>query len=210
MPRYYSAFLLTAFTLGGQTAAQTNWPCFRGPNADGIARGVTMTPTVWNVERSENILWKQAVPGLGHSCPIIWLDRLFVTSALNQRKNAPLKVGLYGDPASAEDSDVQQWKIFCLNKNTGEILWNKTACEGVPKLKRHPKATHANCTTATDGSNVVAFFGSEGLYCYGMEGRLRWQRDLGTLRTSPMVYNDAPEPKGVELEWGFASSPIIY
>jgi len=168
-----------------------------------------VTPTVWNVERSENILWKQAIPGLGHSCPIIWGDRLFVTSALNLRKNAPLKVGLYGDPASAEDSDAQQWKILCLNKNTGEIVWERTAHEGVPKLKRHPKSTHANSTMATDGTNVVAFFGSEGLYCYDMDGNPRWQKDFGTLRTSPMVYNDKPDPQGIDLEWGFASSPMI-
>ncbi len=129
---------------------------------------------------------------------------------MNQRNPAPLKVGLYGDPESAQDNDVQQWKIFCLDKRTGEVLWEKTAHEGVPKQKRHPKATHANCTMATDGTNVVAFFGSEGLYCYDMEGHLRWQKDWGTLRTSPVVYNDKPDPQGVDLEWGFANSPIIY
>jgi outer membrane protein assembly factor BamB len=169
-----------------------------------------VTPTVWNVEMSENILWKQAIPGLGHSGPIIWGNQLFVTSAVNQRKTAPLKVGLYGDPASAEDSDVQRWKIFCLDKNTGESVWERTAHEGVPKLKRHPKSTHANCTMASDGTNLVAFFGSEGLYCYDMDGNPRWQTDFGTLRTSPMVYNDKPDPQGIDLEWGFASSPIIY
>jgi outer membrane protein assembly factor BamB len=135
---------------------------------------------------------------------------LFVTTAVNQRKAAPLKVGLYGNPASADDNDVQQWKVICLNQNSGDLLWERTAHEGVPKLKRHPKATHANCTMATDGTNLVAFFGSEGLYCYDMDGHLRWQKDWGTLRTSPMVYNDAPEPSGALLEWGFASSPIIY
>ena len=63
---------------------------------------------------------------------------------------------------------------------------------------------------ATDGTNVIAFFGSEGLYCYDMDGHPRWQKDWGTLRTSPMVYDDAPFPQGMDLEWGFASSPIIY
>jgi outer membrane protein assembly factor BamB len=206
---YYSMVLLSLLTLSFPAAAQTNWPCFRGANAGGIAKGAT-TATVWNAEKSENILWKQSVPGLGHSSPIIWGDRLFVTTAVNQHKAAPLKVGLYGDPGSAEDVDDQQWKIFCLNKKTGKILWNKTAHESVPKQKRHSKATHANCTMATDGTNLVAFFGSEGLYCYDMEGHLRWQKDFGTLRVSPMVYNDAPDPKGADLEWGFASSPIIY
>ena len=159
---YYSTVLLISLTLAWPAGAQTNWPSFRGANADGIAKGAA-TPTVWNAEELENILWKRAIPGLGHSSPIIWGDRLFVTTAVNERKAAPLKVGLYGDPASAEDNDVQQWRIFCLKKETGEILWDKTAHEGVPKLKRHPKATHANCTMATDGTSVVAFFGYEGL-----------------------------------------------
>ena len=204
-----STVLLGLLTLAWPAGAQTNWPSFRGPNATGIAHGAA-TVTVWNVPTSDNILWKKSIPGLGHSSPIIWADRLFVTTAVNQGKTAPLKVGLYGDPGSAEDNDVQQWKIYCLSKRTGEILWDKTVHEGVPKLKRHPKATHANCTMATDGRGVVAFFGSEGLYCFDMDGLPRWHKDWGTLRTSPMVYNDAPDPQGIDLEWGFASSPIIY
>ncbi len=196
-------------TLAGLAAEQTNWLSFRGPLAWGIS---TNAPTVatWNVEKSENILWKTPIPGLGHSSPIIWGDRLFVTSAVNQSKSAPLKVGLYGDPASADDNEVQQWKVFCLSKKTGEVLWQTNAHEGTPKVRRHPKATHANCTMATDGTNVLAFFGSEGLYCFDLEGHLRWQRDFGVLRANPTVYNDAPDPEGANLEWGFASSPIIY
>src|SRR6266850_1720392 len=138
MTPHCSTVLLTLMALGWPAGAQTNWPSFRGANADGIAKGAA-TATVWNAEKSENVLWKKAIPGLGHSSPIIWGDRLFVTSAVNQRKTAPLKVGLYGDPGSAEDDDVQQWKIFCLNKRTGEILWDRTAREGAPKQKRHSK-----------------------------------------------------------------------
>ena len=200
---------LAPLTFAWAAAAQTNWPQFRGANADGIAKGA-VTPTVWNVNKSENVLWKRPIPGLGHSSPVIWGDKLFITTAVNEQKTAPLKVGLYGDPGSAEDNDVQQWKILCLNKETGAVVWDKTAHKGAPKQKRHTKATHANCTMATDGKNLVAFFGSEGLYCCDMEGHLRWQKDFGTLRISPVVYNDAPDPKGADLEWGFASSPIIY
>jgi outer membrane protein assembly factor BamB len=205
----YSAVLLTWLACAPAAVAQTNWPGFRGPEAAGKALGPP-TVTAWNCETSENVLWKRAIPGLGHSSPIIWGDRLFLTTAVNQRKTAPLKVGLYGDPASAQDNDLQQWRIFCLNKRTGEVLWDKTAFEGVPKLKRHPKATHANCTMATDGKSLVAFFGSEGLYCFDLDGHPRWQKNWGVLRASPMVYNDAPDPQGADLEWGFASSPIIY
>jgi hypothetical protein len=113
--------MLSFVTLAWPAAAQTNWPSFRGPNAAGIAAR-TITPTVWNTEKSENILWNTPIPGLGHSSPIIWGDRLFVTTAVNQSKTAPLKVGLYGEPESAEDDDIQQWKVFCLDKKTGEIL----------------------------------------------------------------------------------------
>ena len=209
MPSPQSTALFLLLALVGLAPAQTNWPSFRGPNASGLATAV-ITVTSWNIETSENVQWKQAVPGLGHSCPIVWGERVFVTSAVNQSKAAPLKVGLYGDPESAADNEVQQWKVFCLDKRTGKILWERTAKEGVPKLKRHPKSTHANCTMSTDGTNVIAFFGSEGLYCYDLEGHLRWQKDWGTLRISPVVYNDKLDPQGADLEWGFASSPVIY
>ncbi|HEY5910427.1 MAG TPA: PQQ-binding-like beta-propeller repeat protein [Verrucomicrobiae bacterium] len=209
MSPHHSSIPLLVLVLALPAIAQTNWPSFRGTHANGIAKGAE-TATAWNMEKSENVLWKTVIPGLGHSSPIIWGDQLFITTAINQSKSAPLKVGLYGDPESATDNDVQQWKIFCLNKRTGKVLWEKTAREGVPKQKRHPKATHANCTMATDGTHLVAFFGSEGLYCYDMEGHQRWQKDWGTLRISPVIYNDAPFPSGADLEWGFASSPIIY
>src|SRR5437867_3121055 len=113
MLRCHWTVLLALLPLVCPARAETNWPSFRGANAEGIARGPA-TVTDWNVEKSENILWKKVVPGLGHSSPIIWGDRLFITTAVNQRKNAPLKVGLYGDPGSAEDNDIQQWKVLCL------------------------------------------------------------------------------------------------
>src|ERR1043166_1747194 len=96
-PRHGSALfiLITAISVAG---AQTNWPQFRGARADGIAKG-SVTAAVWKMETGENILWKTAIPGLGHSSPTIWGDRVFVTTAVIQSKTAPLKVGLYGDPA---------------------------------------------------------------------------------------------------------------
>jgi outer membrane protein assembly factor BamB len=200
---------LVAACAGVAGAAQVNWPSFRGPGANGLAPGAA-TATAWNVQKSENVLWQTPIPGLGHSSPIIWGDRLYVTTAVNERKTAPLKVGLYGDPKSADDNDEQQWRVYCLDRKTGALLWQSTACQGVPPVKRHPKATHANCTMATDGTNVLAFFGSAGLYCYDLDGHLRWKKDLGILRANPTVYNDAPDPTGWMLEWGFASSPILF
>jgi outer membrane protein assembly factor BamB len=202
--------LVCSAIIGCQSAtAQTNWPSFRGSFASGIATD-SETPATWNTGTGQHIGWKTPIPGLGHSSPVIWGPRLFVTTAVNEKKAAALKVGLYGEPESAEDNDVQRWEVFCLDKSSGKILWQVTSREGSPKVPRHPKATHANCTVATDGTNIVGFFGSEGLYCYDMDGHLRWQKDFGRLKVSPTVYNDAPDPKGTDLDWGFASSPVIY
>ena len=92
--------------------------------------------------------------------------------------------------------------MYCLDKRTGKIVWERTACTGVPKIKRHPKASHANPTPATDGVHVIASFGSEGLYCYDRDGKLLWQKSLGVLDSG--WFYDA------DYQWGFGSSPILY
>jgi len=136
-----------------------NWPSFRGPNASGIAENFA-TPISWDVETLKNIKWKIAIPGLAHSSPIIWEDRMYITTASGEA-DAELKVGLYGNIVPVDDDSVHEWKVYCLDKKTGKILWERTAHKGVPKVKRHPKATHANSTPGTDGKYIVAFFGSE-------------------------------------------------
>jgi len=178
-----------------------NWPSFRGTNACGIAEGFE-TATTWNAEKSENIRWKVPIPGLGHSSPVVWGNHLFVLTAIRSTGKAPLKVGLYGDGDSADDDVSQKWMVYCVDKKTGKIIWQKLAHEGIPKIRRHTKATHANTTAATDGKRLVAFFGSEGLYCYDMSGKPLWKKDFGVLESGPY---DSPE-----LRWGFASSPILH
>jgi outer membrane protein assembly factor BamB len=179
----------------------SNWPSFRGPNARGIAEGYK-TPTAWNVEERKNLRWKIPLPGLGHSSPIVWGNRIFVTTAISGHAKPELKVGLYGDVTPVTDDTVHRWKVYCLDRNTGRVVWERTAHTGVPKIRRHTKATHANSTMATDGRNVIAFFGSEGLYCYDLNGRLRWKKDLGLLDSGWFVSPAA--------QWGFASSPVIF
>ncbi len=178
-----------------------NWPGFRGHNADGIAENYS-TPVFWNLDSSKNIKWKIEIPGLGHSSPIVWGDKLFITTAISGMENPELKVGLYGSIEPVEDETVHQWKVFCLDKNSGKIFWEQTSFTGIPKVKRHPKATHANSTPVTDGKYVVAFYGSEGLYCYDMDGKLIWQKDFGVL--------DSGYFRELSAQWGFASSPIIH
>ena len=151
-------------------------------------------------DQSLNILWQTAIPGLSHSSPIVWEDRVFVTTAVSSDSNPDFRraFALMGREASTASKDMskQSWRLYCLDKKTGKVLWEKVAHEGVPKIRRHPKNSHASQTPATNGKYVIAFFGSEGLYCYDFEGNLRWSQDLGVM--------DHP------LGWGIASSPIIY
>ena len=179
----------------------SNWPSFRGPHARGVAEG---HPTLirWNVAESIGVKWKTPIPGLGHSAPVIWADRVFVTTAVNEEKEAELKVGIYGNIESVNDEAVHTWRVLCLDKRTGKILWQRVARKGVPKIKRHTKASHANSTPATDGRHVVAFFGSEGLYCFDLDGKLLWERDLGLL--------DSGYYRVRKAQWGFGSSPVIH
>ncbi|QGY47109.1 PQQ-binding-like beta-propeller repeat protein [Maribellus comscasis] len=188
-------------TLFSQNNYLNQWPGFRGPFAKGFIEN-SATVENWNLKTGENILWQTSIPGLGHSSPVIWGNKIFVTTAISGSGENYLKVGLYGDGDAVEDDSEHEFKIYCLNKNTGKIIWERLAFKGVPAVKRHTKASHADCTPATDGKHVLAFFGSQGLYCYDFEGNLIWEKQLGKMNAGP--YN-APE-----LEWGFSSSPIIY
>ncbi len=195
-----TTFLFFQF-VQAQDKPKNNWPSFRGENASGIMDNVRI-PILWNADGNENLKWKTPIPGLGHSCPVVWDDYLFVTTAISGNEEEFLKVGLYGNIDPVEDSTIHQFKVFCLDKNSGKIIWERLAHEGIPRTKRHTKASHANPTPATDGNHLVAFFGSDGLYCYDFKGQLLWSKDLGILNAGP--YTDP------DVEWGFASSPIIY
>lgn len=177
------------------------WPGFRGPFATGIIDNAD-TPVEWDVGSGKNIKWKTRIPGLGHSCPVIWNDYVFVTTAVSGSGEDYLKVGLYGDIDMVDDESIHGFKVYCLDKNTGEIIWDRLSHIGVPKTKRLTKSSHANCTPAADGEHLVVYFGSEGLFCYDLEGNLLWKKDLGVINAGPYT-----EP---EVEWGIASSPLIY
>ncbi|MEM7392156.1 MAG: PQQ-binding-like beta-propeller repeat protein, partial [Verrucomicrobiota bacterium] len=204
---FKSALVISVVTLClcasfvGAAEKTVNWPQFRGPQAAGIAHGFE-TPTRWNVETKENLTWKTPIPGMAHACPIVWRERIYLITAISGKKEPGLKVGLYGNIASVDDDTVHRWQLLCLDKTTGKILWTRTGFEGVPKVKRHTKASHANSTPATDGRYIVTFLGSEGLFCYTMEGKEVWKRDLGNL--------DAGFFRVPEAQWGFASSPVIH
>ena len=178
-----------------------SWPSFRGPHASGIAEGQNL-PDQWNGKTGDNILWHTPIPGLAHSSPVVWGNRIFVTSAVSSDPKASFRPGLYGDGDASTDRSKHRFMVYALDKQSGKILWEQVAYEGEPREKRHIKATYANSTPVTDGRIVVAWFGSEGLYAYDVNGKPLWKVDLGRLDLGAY---DIPT-----YEWGTASSPIIW
>lgn len=181
--------------------AKGSWPSFRGPLASGIAEGQNL-PDEWSGKTGQNILWHTPIPGLAHSSPIVWGNRVFVTSAISSDPKASFRPGLYGDGDASKDHSKHRWMLYALDKQSGKVVWERVAYEGEPLDKRHIKATYANSTPATDGRIVVAWFGSQGVYAYDVDGKPLWKVDLGRLDFGAY---DIPT-----YEWGSASSPVIW
>ena len=181
--------------------AKGSWPSFRGPNASGVADGQNL-PDSWNGPHGKNILWKTAIPGLAHSSPVVWGDRIYVTSALSSKGNATFKPGLYGEGDASEDRSSHKWMLYAIDKRTGTIAWERLAFEGPPREKRHIKSTYASASPVTDGRIVVAWFGSQGVHAFDVNGTPLWKVDLGQVDIGAY---DIPS-----YEWGPASSPIIW
>ena len=178
------------------------WPSFRGEAASGNGDGQRAV-TEWNVSTGKNIKWKTPIPGLANSSPIVWNNRLFVTTATSMTGDNRLRTGLYGDVAPVQDLSEHEWKIYALDKSTGKIVWERTAYAGSPKTKRHTKATQANSTPATDGRRVVAVFGTIGLLvAWDFNGKELWRADLGVVDSGWFL-----DPG---YQWGHSSSPIIF
>ena len=196
---------LPAITLASGTfdsKTEQNWPGFRGPGAQGVAEGYP-TRADWNADaavgKPSGVLWRIDVPGLGHSSPIVWGDNIFVATAVRLSGKAPLRIGYYGDVKAAPDNDEQKWMILCIDKKSGNRRWERVVRTSKPATERHEKSTHANTTLVTDGRRLVAFFGSEGLYCFDLKGKLLWSKDLGVINNSW---------RGIG--WGYSSSPALY
>ncbi len=193
-----SLIFIGAFAI---SAHAQNWPQFRGPSATGVVEGQAAAVT-WDAGKSLNTRWKIEVPGLAHSSPVVWGDKVFISTAVTSGAKDETRFGLYGDVAPVKDDPKHTWKVYALDKQTGKILWERIAYEGIPKVKRHPKSTHADSTPATDGKHLVVLFGSHGLYTYDMKGKLLWKQDLGVL--------DAGWFYDADYQWEHGSSPVIY
>ena len=199
MKRFAHSFI--CLCLISMVVKAQNWPQFRGPGATGVVEG-RPAAVKWDAEKSVNTRWKTAIPGLAHSSPVVWGNKVFVTTAVTTGAKDETRYGLYGDVAPVKDDPKHTWKVYALDKMTGRILWERVAYEGLPKVKRHPKSTHSDSTPTTDGKYLVALFGSHGLYAYNLDGKLLWKQDIGLL-DSGWFYDP-------DYQWEHGSSPIIY
>lgn len=176
------------------TASESgNWPQFRGPGARGVSSGSGL-PVRWSA--TQNVAWKTALPGRGWSSPIVWGDRAFVTTVVNEGETEPPKKGLYFGGERPAPKTAHQWKVLCLDVKTGKVRWDRTVRRAEPATGVHVKNSFASETPVTDGSRVYAYFGSVGLFCLDMDGKLVWE-----LRQ---------EPVPTRLGWGSAASPVLH
>ncbi len=186
-------FAMAVVALATSLSAETiQWPQFRGARTDGLAEGETL-PDTWST--TENVVWKAELPGWGWSSPVVWDNRILVTAAISENEREKLTVGGYPG-GHVMPTDVHRWVTFCLDFDTGKIIWQREAHRGVPPEERHPKNSYANATPITDGQRIYAYIGNIGLFCYDMDGNKLWERTWGSF----------PMRGG----WGPGASPVLH
>ncbi|MEM7204523.1 MAG: PQQ-binding-like beta-propeller repeat protein [Planctomycetota bacterium] len=161
------------------SAVAQNWPAWRGPTGDGLAAADAAPPLTWS--ESEHVRWKVPLPGIGASTPIVWGDRIFLTTAIP----SAISPGEEGqeDGAEADSRRAQhEFVVLAFARRSGELLWQTAVAARVPHEGMHRTSTYASASIVTDGERLVAFFGSNGLYCLDLDGALLWSKDLGQQR----------------------------
>jgi len=171
-----------------------NWPQFRGPLSDGVSHADRL-PSTWDTSR--NVLWRVDTAGRGWSSPVVWGDRIFLTTVVRSEQSEEPKKGLYfGGNRPKPPADVHQWRVLCLDLKTGETLWDYLAHEAPPATAIHLKNSFASETPVVDGERLYAYFGNVGLFCLNHEGKLLWKKEV--------------QPRKMKLGWGTAASPALH
>ena len=190
--------VVVALSARAEPAESDNWPQFRGPDGTAVVADDPGLPEAWSA--TDNIAWRTPIPGLGWSSPIVWGDRVFVTTVVADEDYEGPRAGLYL-PAGRADvppdppPGTHHWLVLCLDLGSGDRLWQRTAHSGPMTATIHPKNSFASATPVTDGERVYALFGNLGLFAYDLDGRLVWSRDV--------EYH--PDQWG----WGAGSSPAL-
>jgi len=182
--------------VASNAAPKSNWSQWRGPEGSGVS-SETNLPVEWS--GSKNIKWKAPIPGRGHSSPVIWEDRVFLTTDVEGDTVPGAKAVQHLDdgkpfkhPDSIGGDRRHMFKVISIDRGTGKVLWERTAYEGTVYDDRHRKGSYASPTPATDGNYVFAYFGTEGLYCYDFAGKLIWKATPGQIATFGMGPGTSP------------------
>ncbi len=188
---------LTLAIVGGPFgcwSADVNWAQFRGPKAQGVSNGPGL-PETWN-ER-QNVVWTASLTGYGWSSPIVWNDRIYVTSVVRDGEVEAPKKGLYfGGERPIPSKDAHRWTVSCIDWETGRLVWEKKVHEGPPPSSIHLKNTYASETPVADGERIYAYFGNLGIYCLDPAGKEVWSQKWGSFKT--------------RNGWGAAASPVLH
>lgn len=197
MKRTVLLVVFTIFLPASDVFAEANWPQFRGSSA-GIAEDKAL-PDTWRATPSstENIVWTVEIPGRGWSSPVVWGDKIFVTSVIKEGDFETPRKGLYlgGDREKASDK-THRWMVYCIDWNDGKILWERLVHKQVPQQPVHLKNTYASETPVIDGRRLYVYFGSLGLFCYDLDGNKLWSQEWPSFK--------------IRNNWGTAASPVLY
>jgi outer membrane protein assembly factor BamB len=183
--------LACSFTCAGASAPADNWPQFRGPGARGIAPDNANLPDYWSA--TSNVAWKAEIPGRGWSSPIVWGDRVFVTTAVSAGPAEAPKTGLYQGSLKVTNTE---WKVICLDLSSGKPLWERPLHSGTPASPAHSKNSYASETPVTDGERVYAYVPNMGVSCFDFQGQLVWSKSLETHK--------------MRFGWGTGASPALF
>ncbi len=209
-------FPLSVMGEGFDAERVNNWHQWRGPDANGSAENAD-PPLKWN--KKTNIKWKVDIPGSGDATPIVWGDRIFIQTAIKtdrEEESPPEEIAeAPGGNTFHIDRPTHYYKfvVMCRDRQSGDLLWEKVATELVPHEGHHRDHGFASASPVTDGRFVYASFGSRGIYCYDMEGDLKWQRDLGDMSiyrffgeaTSPVLHKDT-----LIVNWDHEGDSFLY
>ena len=211
-------YIVCTLLIYGCSSDSNNWPQFRGPEYNMVINEGNL-PTEWS--NDQNIKWTYDLTGSSWSSPIIWENKVFITTSFAEKSVSGGGIGVFTPrppvspdandttnrsapqppPTPVEEDkryldDIFRWEVTCLDLRTGEELWKHIAYQGNPRIKTHVGNTYASETPVTDGKRVYVYFGMTGVFCYDMDGQLLWQKDLGVYDT--------------QNGWGTGSSPVIY
>jgi outer membrane protein assembly factor BamB len=185
--------VVAMFLLPAVLLADGNWPQFRGGPAIGVAAGKGL-PDSWST--TKNVAWKADIPGRGWSSPVVWGDRVYLTSVLKDGDFEKPNKGLYLGGERKAPTETHRWMVYALDARTGKVIWEKLVHQGKPETSVHVKNTYASETPATDGEHLYVYFGGVGVFCFDRVGKEVWSQKWPSYKT--------------RFGWGTGASPVLY